>query len=159
MARTNMVDKIVEKAAVTSSPFPALGKRTGDTLRSGRDLAKDRTTAIAPPEPAYDLGQMTDMLTGQRRRTDWIVTAEGEIDGILYASPLRARNTVLVKGVGPTFAGLYYVTEVIHRFTPVAYTQRFKAVRNAVDLTGSESPKTESAKLVAVATQGRTVSP
>jgi hypothetical protein len=66
---------------------------------------------------------------------------------------------VLVKGVGPTFAGLYYVTEAIHRFTPEAYTQRFKAVRNAVDLTGSEKPRTASATLVEVATAGRTVSP
>jgi hypothetical protein len=66
---------------------------------------------------------------------------------------------VLVKGVGPTFAGLYYVTEVIHRFTPEEYTQRFKAVRNAVDLTGSEAPRTASAQLIEVAAEGRTVSP
>lgn len=159
MARTNVVDKIVETATVDKTPLPALGKRNGDTLRSHRELAAGKATAIAPAEPAYDLGHMTDMLTGQRRRTDWIVTAEGEIDGILYGSPLRARNTVLVKGVGPTFAGLYYVTEVIHRFTPEEYTQRFKAVRNAVDLTGSEEPRTASATLVKVAPEGRTVSP
>jgi hypothetical protein len=159
MARTNAVDKIVEKATVERSPLTTLGKRDGDALRAGRDVAKQKTTAIAPADPTYDLGHMNAVLTGARRRSDWIVTAEGEIDGVLYASPLRARNTVLVKGVGPTFAGLYYVTEVIHRFTPEAYCQRFKAVRNAVDLTGAEAPKTQSATLVAVATQGRTVSP
>jgi phage protein D len=159
MARTNAVDKLVETSAVEASPLTALGKRDGDALRSGRDLASHKAAAIAPADPTYDLGHMTAVLTGARRRSDWIVTAEGEIDGILYASPLRARNTVLVKGVGPTFAGLYYVTEVIHRFTPEAYTQRFKAVRNAVDLTGSEKPRTESATPVEVATAGRTVSP
>lgn len=159
MARTNAVDKIVETSAVETSPLTALGKRNGDALRSGRELANHKATAIAPADPTYDLGHMTSVLTGARRRSDWIITAEGEIDGILYGSPLRARSTVLVKGVGPTFAGLYYVTEVIHRFTPEAYTQRFKAVRNAVDLTGSEKPRTESATLVKVATEGRTVSP
>jgi len=159
MARANAVDKIVETAAVDRSPLTALGKRNGDALRAGRDLADHKATAIAPADPTYDLGHMTAVLTGARRRSDWIITAEGELDGILYASPLRAGRTALVKGVGPTFAGLYYVTEVIHRFTPEEYTQRFKAVRNAVDLTNSEQPKAESAAPVRVASAGRTVAP
>lgn len=159
MARTNVVDKVMETATVDKSPLSPLGKRDGDALRSGRSLAAGKTAAIAPAEPAYDLALMTDMLTGQRHRSDWIVSAEGEIDGALYASPLRARNTVLVKGVGPTFAGLYYVTEVIHRFTPDDYMQRFKAFRNAVDLKGSEKPQSASATPVRVASGGRVVAP
>ena len=86
-------------------------------------------------------------------------SGEGEIDGSLYASPLRARNTVLMKGLGPTFAGLYYVTEVIHRLTPEDYMQRFKVIRNAVDLAGSEKPQTKSAKPIEVAKGGRVVAP
>jgi hypothetical protein len=159
MARVNPAAKTMETATVTQSPLTALGARDGDALRTGRTVADHKTNALAPADPTYDLGLMKDMLTGIRRRTDWNITAEGEIDGILYASPLRARNTVLVRGVGPTFAGLYYVTEVIHRFTPEAYSQRFKAVRNAVDLTGSETQSTTSTPQVAVAEQGRTVSP
>ena len=159
MARTNVVDKVMETATVDKSPLAVLGSRDGDALRSGRTLASGKTTAIGPPEPTYDLGHMTDMLTGQRRRADWVVTGEGEIDGTIYASPLRARNTVLMKGLGPTFSGLYYVTEVIHRFTPDDYLQRFKVVRNAVDLTGSEKPEQASPAPVQVAERGRVVSP
>lgn len=158
MARTNVVDKVMETATVDQTPLAVLGKRDGDALRSGRSFA-GKAAAIAPAAPAYDLGQMTDMLTGQRRRTDWIVCGEGEIDGSLYGSPLRARNTVLIKGVGPTFAGLYYVTEVIHRFTPDDYMQRFKVSRNAVDLKGSESSQSASAPPIRVASSGRVVAP
>jgi phage protein D len=157
MARTNMVDKVMETATVDRTPLTALGNRDGDALRTGRSLADGKAAAIAPAEPAYDLGSMTDMLTGQRRRADWIVCGEGEIDGSLYAAPLRARNTVLIRGIGATFAGLYYVTEVIHRFTPTDYMQRFKVVRNAVDLTGSEQPRSAAADPLAVADSGREV--
>ena len=157
MARTNVVAKTVETATVDRSPLDALGKRDGDTLRTGRSIAADKASAIAPAEPTYDLGHMTDTLTGQRRRTDWIVTGEGEIDGSLYASPLRARNTVLIKGLGPTFTGLYYVNEVIHRFTPEDYMQRFSVSRNAVDLTGNEQPQQDSTPIVEVATRGTEV--
>ena len=159
MARTNVVDKVMETAAVDRTPLAVLGVRDGDALRAGRSLVTGKAAAIAPAEPAYDLGHMTDMLTGQRRRADWIVSGEGEIDGSLYAGPLRARNTVLVKGVGPTFAGLYYVTEVIHRFTPDDYLQRFKVVRNAVDVTGAETARSEAADPVRVAPGGRVVAP
>jgi hypothetical protein len=159
MARINIVDKAMETATVDKTPLAVLGKRDGNALRSGRSLASGKTTAIALAEPAYDLGSMTDMLTGQRRRTDWIVCGEGEIDGSLYAGPLRARNTVLIKGIGPTFAGLYYVTEVIHRFTPDDYMQRFKVQRNAVDLKGSEQSQSQSAPPIAVASSGRVVAP
>jgi hypothetical protein len=159
MARVNAVEKTMETATVDTTPLTALGGRNGDALRSGRSLVDGKAAAIGPADPAYDLGQMTDMLTGQRRRADWIVCGEGEIDGSLYASPLRARNTVLMKGLGPTFTGLYYVTEVIHRFTPEDYMQRFKVIRNAVDLTGSEKPQAQSAKPIAVARSGRVVAP
>jgi hypothetical protein len=159
MARTNVVAKTVETSLVDQSPLAALGNRNGDALRSGRTIADGKTIAIAPGDPTYDLATMTDMLTGQRRRTDWIITGEGELDGALYASPLRARNTVLIKGVGPTFAGLYYVTEVIHRFTPDDYSQRFKVVRNAVDLLGSEQPRDASLPPIKVAGAGRLVAP
>jgi len=157
MARTNVVDKVMETATVDQSPLTKLGKRDGEELRTGRSLAKGKTTAIAAPEPTYDLGHMTDILTGQRRRADWVVSGEGEIDGSLYGSPLRARNTVLMKGLGPTFSGLYYVTEVIHRFTPDDYMQRFKVIRNAVELTGDEASRDASATPVRVATAGRVV--
>ena len=159
MARTNVVDKVMETATVEKTPLDVLGRRDGDALRASRTLVKDKAAAIAPSEPTYDLGLMTDALTGQRRRSDWIVTGEGEIDGSLYASPLRARNTVLIKGVGPTFAGLYYVTEVIHRFTPDDYMQRFKVMRNAIDLQKSDKPHAESAEPIKVASGGLVVAP
>lgn len=157
MARTNVLDKVMETATVDKTPLAVLGGRDGDTLRAGRTVATDKAVAIAPAEPTYDLGDMTDVLTGQRRRADWIVSGEGEIDGSLYGAPLRARNTVLMKGLGPTFTGLYYVTEVIHRFTPDDYLQRFKVLRNAVDLRSSDKSQSEAATPIRVAERGRKV--
>ena len=51
--------------------------------------------------------------------------------------PQTARH-VLIKGVGETHSGMYYVTHVTHTFTADGYTQRFKVKRNALMPTGSE---------------------
>jgi len=76
--------------------------------------------------------------TGARRETDWIVDAEGEIDGTLYGVALKTNRLVLVKGAGRAFSGMYYVTKVIHHLTHEEYRQRFWARRNGIGLLGGE---------------------
>jgi hypothetical protein len=61
------------------------------------------------------------------------VTAQGEVDGLKFARPLRVGLPVLVR------SGLYYVEAVHHQISRDDYRQNFVAWRNAVGLTGTET--------------------
>jgi hypothetical protein len=142
MQRTNALDKTVEKvevqdAAAAPVSLRALGDRDGAALRANTSVPQ-QPVSIAPAEPLVSDQAMEAFAAGIRRRNDWIVTAEGELDGMLYGRALRADGVVLIKGAGSTFSGRHYVTQVTHRITPEGYTQRFKAVRNGIDLQGDE---------------------
>lgn len=168
MARVNAAEKTVEKIDVTTSPLKQLGAKNATTLRGGRNAAGQPALRV-PPQPVSSAQAMEALAKGLRADADWIVSGEGEADGILYGQALRAHEPVLIKGIGHSFSGVYYVTEVIHRFTDNTYRQLFKVVRNGVGLTGSEpfhdvkgSPgnDTQGSDLrVRVSTGGRMVSP
>jgi hypothetical protein len=69
-------------------------------------------------------------------RSSWAVVAEGTAGG--NAGVLFVGRTVNLRGAGLTFNGPYYVTRVSHLFECGAYTQKFAARRNAINMTGSE---------------------
>ena len=71
-------------------------------------------------------------------RSNWFVTGQGEVDANAYGSVLKPRGIVLIKGVGETHSGMYYISHVTHSFTADGYTQRFTVKRNALAPTGSE---------------------
>lgn len=64
--------------------------------------------------------------------------ARGELDPALYQSLLRARRTVLVKGVGRRLAGTWYVASVRTVLDGGAMTQTFVLLRNAIAPSGAE---------------------
>ena len=64
--------------------------------------------------------------------------ARGELDPALYQGLLRARRTVLLKGVGRRLAGTWYVASVRTVLDGGALTQTFVLQRNAVAPSGSE---------------------
>jgi phage protein D len=72
-------------------------------------------------------------------RSSWAIVAEGELNTVAYGGILRAKTPVLVRGVGLTFSGRYYVEKVLHTIGgDGSYTQRFTLRRNALGLTGQE---------------------
>jgi hypothetical protein len=60
------------------------------------------------------------------------VTGEGSLDVVRYGRVLRARQLVGVRGVGPAFDGLHYVTKVTHNLKRGSYTQKFSLSRNGL---------------------------
>ena len=74
----------------------------------------------------------------QASATSRAITAQGEVDGIKFARPLRVGLPVLVRGAGRQNSGLYYVQSVTHRISRDDYRQNFSAWRNATQLTGAE---------------------
>jgi hypothetical protein len=76
--------------------------------------------------------------TAATDRAMFAIEARGELDPALYRGLLRARRPVLIKGIGRTFAGLFYVRAVRTVFEEGALSQTFVAERNAVGLSGKE---------------------
>jgi len=73
-------------------------------------------------------------------RSAWAIVAEGEVNTAAYGGILKAKQPVLVRGVGTEFSGQYYVERVLHVITSDgSYVQRFTLRRNAVGLRGNES--------------------
>lgn len=113
-----------------------------------RELGADPSAALAPPgEPpvthlarAVTTGaaEMAVLCQGLADREEWFVTGEGEVAANTYGFVLTPRSTVLVKGIGETHSGVYYVTHVTHHFSPGGYVQRFRVKRNALRPTGDE---------------------
>ena len=79
-------------------------------------------------------------------RSSWAIVAEGELNTIAYGGVLRAKEPVMVRGVGRQFSGRYYVDRVLHTITgDGSYTQRFTLRRNATGLTGQENFRSDDA--------------
>jgi phage protein D len=79
-------------------------------------------------------------------RSSWSIVAEGEVSTIAYGSVLKAKQPVMVRGVGQQFSGRYYVERVLHTIRgDGTYTQRFTLRRNATGLTGQENFRSDNA--------------
>ncbi|MBD0371728.1 MAG: hypothetical protein ICV60_12885 [Pyrinomonadaceae bacterium] len=60
------------------------------------------------------------------------VKGEGSLDVLRYGRILKARQLVGVRGAGPAFDGLHYVTSVTHTIKRGEYKQSFKLSRNGL---------------------------
>ncbi|TIC88294.1 hypothetical protein E8D34_04970 [Nocardioides sp. GY 10113] len=101
---------------------------------------------LVPPLPTSigDLQPVADNLSklpipqavmiGLAKAADYAdaVTGEGTLDVVRYGRVLRARQLVGVRGAGPAYDGLHYVTRVTHSLRRGSYTQRFALSRNGL---------------------------
>jgi phage protein D len=77
-------------------------------------------------------------------RSSWSIVAEGEVNTVAYGGTLKAKQPVMVRGVGRQFSGRYYVERVLHQIGgDGSYSQKFTLRRNATGLTGSENFKSD----------------
>lgn len=125
-----------EPVVITDSGLPALGSRALSEMRGAASLPQAR---LVPRR----LGCMTqaqaeEYATGVLRRNAWWVIATGHLDGLRYGRVLRSRKLVTVKGVGPSYNGMYYVRKVRHQLTARTYDMDFELARNALGALGSE---------------------
>lgn len=101
---------------------------------------------LIPPLPTSlaDLKPVDDSLSkrsipqaimiGVAKASQWAeaVTGDGSLDVLRYGRILKARQLVGVRGVGPAFDGLHYVTSVTHKIKRGEYKQSFKLSRNGL---------------------------
>lgn len=123
----------------------AIGKQVLDaTAVQGQQtqLGSNPASSLSPPGGATSKMIVRHRIaTGQQEMTafsqavsdeaEWFIEATGEVDSLIYGSVLQSRQLVPIKGVGGTFSGMYYVTQVKHSFTVDRYMQKFTARRNA----------------------------
>ena len=74
------------------------------------------------------------IMIGMAQAARWqeAVTGEGTLDVLRYGRILKARQLVGVRGAGPAFNGLHYVTSVTHNIKRGEYKQSFKTSRNGL---------------------------
>ncbi len=82
--------------------------------------------------------EMESLCKGLFHKSEWFVTAQGEISANHYQHVLLPRKPVTIKGVGETYSGVYYVNHVTHVFTAEGYSQLVKVKRNGLIPTGNE---------------------
>ncbi len=68
------------------------------------------------------------------------VRGSGSLDVLRYGRILKARGLVGVRGAGPAFDGLHYVTSVAHKIKRGEYKQSFQLSRNGLLPTVSKVP-------------------
>lgn len=135
MYQIDRANKETMESSIDSSNQTALGSMDSNGLLAvGMDPAKNyiaRNGAASSPE-------MDALCQGLYHRSEWFVTAEGEVDANLYGHVLVPRATVTIKGIGETHSGIYYVSHVNHVFYSSGYLQKVKVKRNGLFLTGRE---------------------
>jgi hypothetical protein len=70
-------------------------------------------------------------LTKAAKKSD-CVFGTGSLDVLRYGRTLKARRLVGVRGAGPAFDGLHYVTKVSHKIRRGEYKQTFELARNGL---------------------------
>lgn len=92
------------------------------------------------PEQTEGTSYMQALIRAQGRTDaslDRVVTANGELDALVYGDILQPRGLVGLRGAGYSYDGLYYVKSVSHSIRRGEYKQRFTLTREG---TGAISP-------------------
>lgn len=83
-------------------------------------------TAKLSPTQAISRG------AAEASRSSDVVRGSGTLNVVRYGRLLKARSLVGVRGAGPAFDGLHYVTSVTHRISRGEYQQSFELTRNGL---------------------------
>jgi hypothetical protein len=136
---------------------PITGTLTPDLPVLGHTLAASEGTDLGTPSVwrVTKAGDETEEEVRARAQAlvndhSFKIHGSGELDGSLYGRVLEVGRTVVVDGAGGRYGGLYYVEQVVHRFTPEGYRQFFELSRNATGETaGSSGPISGAASAIA----------
>jgi len=136
MSQIDRVNKTISTARIENSQQTVLGYQ----------VARDLLTVGVHPGQVYmrmtaATGhlEMQALCQGLFHQGEWFVTAVGEVAGNRYAHVLKPKKTVVIKGIGETYSGTYYITHITHIFSNEGYIQSFQAKRNAIGMLGLEA--------------------
>lgn len=114
------------------------GDAAGNDQVQGRSsLGAQATVLLAPDDVTGELEPLT-AATGLARGSAFGLRLSVELDTTGAGILVRARRTVLVKGLGSTLSGLYLVERVRHVLGVDRHVQHLTLSRNALGLRGDE---------------------
>jgi phage protein D len=106
---------------------------TNQTILGGEDVFAATTPRLSRvlPTGAVLEAELLSLAQGVSNRSSLAIIAEGEVNTHNYGAVLRAKRTILVRGAGELYSGVYLVERVLHAFIDGEYTQSFSLRRNA----------------------------
>lgn len=132
-----------QRVRATRLPALASGPRTGESqgvegAQGASSLGGAVGVLLAPGDV---IGEVEPDQAAQAlaRRAAFGVTLSAEVDGERLGTLLRARRTVLVRGLGELLSGQYLVDRVRHVVTRCGHRQQLTLTRNALGLRGDEA--------------------
>jgi hypothetical protein len=110
------------------------------TLQAIRLQPMARNDGLTVNQPFVKNSQFTDPRLGiigglieaqmtTNRSTDQVVSAQGTVDTLRYGAIIETPGVIPVRGVGDSFDGNYYVSQVTHTISLGQYTQSFNLQR------------------------------
>ncbi len=109
-----------------------------EMVESGLQEAGAETATALLRDPVPLDAAIAAEATGASDALRFVIELRGELDPALYRGILRPRRTVLIRGIGRRFSGVYYVQAVRTTLQDGALVQTFVAMRNATGQTGRE---------------------
>jgi phage protein D len=152
-ARFDMLGPATAKAATLDPDDASAQKAQSDSATRAEGMGDAPSVPADRPRRVL-LSQLGMAQSGEVQRyaqavvdrSSLSIVAEGEVSTVAFGGILRAKQPVMVRGVGQQFSGRYYVERVLHTMTgDGTYTQRFTLRRNATGLTGRESFRSDDA--------------
>jgi hypothetical protein len=139
-ARAHLVagQKVQAQRVPALSDTPQSGEATGDDEAQGQTSLGGQATVLLAPVDVDGEVEPAAAATGLARSSAFGVQLSVEIDTAGVGLMLRARRTVLVKGLGSTLSGLYLVERVRHVVSVDSHRQQLQLTRNALGLKGDE---------------------
>lgn len=120
------------------SDTPQSGEATGDDQAQGQMSLAGQTTLLLAPVDVDGEVEPLAAATGLARESAFGVALSVEIDTAGAGLMLRAKRTVLVKGLGSALSGRYLVERVRHLLSVDSHRQQLQLTRNALGLKGDE---------------------
>ena len=121
------------------SDTPLTGESSGDDEAQGARSLGGQTTILLSPVDVDGEVEPIDVAQAIARRSAFGVRLTAEIETDASGILLRARQPVLVSGLGSSLAGQYLVERVRHDVTAERHRQQVTLVRNALGLKGDEA--------------------
>ncbi len=140
MHQINTISKDVKNAVAETGLQRRLGRDAALTVAKPAGQHADGTEILSrmfvKHAVATDQPEMQNLCRALFDEAEWFLECKGEINSVMYGSVLETKKLLPIKGVGETFSGLYYVTNVKHVFGVGGYVQKFAARRNALVSSG-----------------------
>jgi phage protein D len=152
-ARYDMLGPVIAKGA-TLDPDDASSQDGSANDATKSDDMGDESSVPADRPRRVLLSQLAMAKSGEVQRyaqsivdrSSWAIVAEGDLNTLAYGGVLKAKQPVMVRGVGRAFSGRYYVERVRHIISgDGSYVQRFTLRRNAIGVKQQDNFRSDDA--------------